>query len=123
MSVLKALARHYERLHASGEAPPYGFSRERISFAVVLSDAGEAVAVSPSTARGHPASAAKRWANEAPRLQCPRESDPAPVLRRGELRSPRLRVGFSWNGKRQGPPQHRRFSFNTPSKSCGYGLA
>ena len=47
MSVLEALARHYDRLHASGEAPPYGFSRERIAFAIVLSDAGEAVAVSP----------------------------------------------------------------------------
>ena len=47
MSILEALARHYDRLHASGCAPPYGFSRERISFAIVLSDAGEAVAVSP----------------------------------------------------------------------------
>ena len=46
MSVLEALVGHYERLHASGEAPPYGFSRERISFAIVLSDAGEPVAVS-----------------------------------------------------------------------------
>ena len=47
MSVLDALARHYERLHARGEAPPYGFSRERIAYAIVLSDAGEAVTVSP----------------------------------------------------------------------------
>ena len=47
MSVLEALARHYERLHARGEAPPYGFSRERIAYAIVLSDAGEAVALSP----------------------------------------------------------------------------
>ena len=47
MSVLEALARHYDRLHARGEAPPYGFSRERIGFCLVLSDAGDAVAVSP----------------------------------------------------------------------------
>ena len=47
MSVLEALARHYDRLRARGEVPPYGFSRERISCAVELSDAGEAVAVSP----------------------------------------------------------------------------
>ena len=47
MSVLEALVGQYERLHANGEAPPYGFSRERISFAIVLSDAGKAVAVSP----------------------------------------------------------------------------
>ena len=47
MSVLAALVRHYERLHARDEAPPYGYSRERISYAIVLSDAGEAVAVSP----------------------------------------------------------------------------
>ena len=33
--------------HARGETPPYGFSRERIAYAIVLSDAGEAVAVSP----------------------------------------------------------------------------
>ena len=47
MSVLEALVRHYERLYARGEAPPYGFSRERIAYAIVLSEAGEAVAVSP----------------------------------------------------------------------------
>ena len=47
MNVLEALAHHYERLHARGEAPPYGFSRERIAYAIVLSDAGEAVTVSP----------------------------------------------------------------------------
>ena len=46
MSVLEALARHYERLHASGEAPPYGYSRERVAYGLVLSDAGEPVAVS-----------------------------------------------------------------------------
>ena len=47
MSVLEALAHHYDQLHARGEAPPYGFSRERIAYTIVLSDAGEAVAVSP----------------------------------------------------------------------------
>ena len=47
MSILEALARHYERLHANGEAPPYGYSRERITCALVLSHAGEPVAVSP----------------------------------------------------------------------------
>ena len=39
--------RQYERLDASGEAPPYGYSRERITCALVLSHAGEPVAVSP----------------------------------------------------------------------------
>ena len=39
--------RQYERLHASGEAPPYGYSRERITCALVLSHAGEPVAVLP----------------------------------------------------------------------------
>ena len=47
MSVLEALMGQYERLHANGEAPPYGFSRERIAYTIVLSDAGEAVTVSP----------------------------------------------------------------------------
>ena len=39
--------RQYERLHASDEAPPYGYSRERITCALVLSHAGEPIAVSP----------------------------------------------------------------------------
>ena len=47
MTLLQALTSHYDRIHASGEAPPYGFSRERIAYTIVLSDAGEAVAVSP----------------------------------------------------------------------------
>ena len=47
MSVLEALVRQYERLHANGEAPPYGYSRERITYALVLSHAGEPAAVSP----------------------------------------------------------------------------
>ena len=51
MSVLEALAHHYDQLHARGEAPPYGFSRERIAYAIVLSDAGEAVTVSALSER------------------------------------------------------------------------
>ena len=51
MTLLQALTSHYDRIHARGEAPPYGFSRERISYAIVLSDAGEAVAVSPLSKR------------------------------------------------------------------------
>ena len=46
MSILQALASHYERLHATGEAPAYGYSRERIAYAVVLSDSGEPITVS-----------------------------------------------------------------------------
>ena len=47
MTVLQALAGHYERLAAKGEAPPYGFSRERISYAIVLSPQGKVVDVTP----------------------------------------------------------------------------
>ena len=47
MTVLQALTAHYEQLRARGEAPPYGYSRERIGYAIVLCDAGEPVAVSP----------------------------------------------------------------------------
>ena len=47
MSIIEALVRQYERLHANGEAPPYGYSRERITCALMLSHAGEPVAVSP----------------------------------------------------------------------------
>ena len=47
MSVLEALVRQYERLHANGEAPPYGYSRERITGALVLSHGGDPVGVSP----------------------------------------------------------------------------
>ena len=57
MSVLEALARHYDRLRARGEAPPYGFSRERISYAIVLCDAGEAVAMLPVSERSQTRSA------------------------------------------------------------------
>ena len=51
MSVLDALVRQYERLHARGEAPPYGFSRESIAYTLVLSDEGEVVTVSALSER------------------------------------------------------------------------
>ena len=35
MTILQALADHYERLVVAGEAPDYGYSRERISYAIV----------------------------------------------------------------------------------------
>ena len=41
MTILRALASHYDRLLSKDEAPPYGFSRENISYAIVLSPAGE----------------------------------------------------------------------------------
>ena len=47
MNVLAALTAHYGHLRDRGEAPPYGYSRERVAFALVLSGAGELVAVSP----------------------------------------------------------------------------
>ena len=45
MSILQALASHYGRLVAEGEAPQFGYSRERISYAIVLSADGEAIDV------------------------------------------------------------------------------
>ena len=45
MSILQALTSHYDRLVRNGEAPDYGYSRERISYAIVLSSYGEAVDV------------------------------------------------------------------------------
>ena len=43
MTVLQALAAHYERLAAEDDAPPFGFSRENISYAIVLSPRGVAL--------------------------------------------------------------------------------
>ena len=43
MTILRALADHYDRLVANGQAPGYGCSREGISFVVVLSPTGELV--------------------------------------------------------------------------------
>ena len=45
MSMLQALVGYYDRLAAAGKAPGYGFSKEPISFAVVLSRDGRAVDV------------------------------------------------------------------------------
>ena len=45
MSILQALAAHYERLVRKGDAPDYGYSRERISYAIVLSPDGGVVDV------------------------------------------------------------------------------
>ncbi len=45
MSILQALAGHYDRLLAEGEAPQFGYSPERISYAIVLSADGEAIDV------------------------------------------------------------------------------
>lgn len=40
MSILHSLTGLYDRLESSGEAPSYGFSRENISYAIVLSPEG-----------------------------------------------------------------------------------
>ena len=40
MSILHALTKLYDRLESNGRAPSYGFSRENISFAIVLTRAG-----------------------------------------------------------------------------------
>ena len=45
MTVLQSLARLHGRLESNGRAPSYGFSRENISFVVVLSRRGEPVDV------------------------------------------------------------------------------
>lgn len=43
MSLLQALDRYYDRMAARGEAEAPGYSREKISFAIVLSPAGAAI--------------------------------------------------------------------------------
>ena len=45
MTILQALAGHYDRLASKGDAPTYGFSNEKISYAIVLSRDGQAVDV------------------------------------------------------------------------------
>ena len=45
MTILQALAGHYDRLASGGYAPPYGFSNEKISYAVLLSSDGRVVDV------------------------------------------------------------------------------
>ena len=43
--IIAALNRYYQRLASKGEVSPEGFSKERISYAIVLSEQGEAVEV------------------------------------------------------------------------------
>ena len=45
MTVLQSLAGYYDRMAARGEAEPAGFSREKISFAVVINAEGAVLAV------------------------------------------------------------------------------
>ena len=45
MTILQALAGHYDRLAARGVAPAFGFSNEKISYAILLSRDGQAVDV------------------------------------------------------------------------------
>lgn len=45
MTVLQALAGYYDRMAARGEAEPPGFTREKISFGVVLTAEGKPIAV------------------------------------------------------------------------------
>lgn len=45
MTILQALGQYYGRMLARGEAEPRGFSREKISFAVVLNAEGDAIDV------------------------------------------------------------------------------
>ncbi len=77
MTVLQALYHYYDRMQARGEAETAGYSREKISFAIVLSAAGKVVGVTDlREAKGKkllprlldvPA-AIKRTANVAPNL-------------------------------------------------------
>ena len=45
MTILQALAGYYDRLAERGVAPPYGFSHEKISYAILLSRDGQPVDV------------------------------------------------------------------------------
>ena len=45
MTILNALVGHYDRLKIAGDVPNYGYSRERISYAVVLSRSGKLIDV------------------------------------------------------------------------------
>ena len=47
MSILQSLASHYDRLAANGAAPEYGYSHERICYAVVLTSHGGVVDIEP----------------------------------------------------------------------------
>lgn len=43
--IINALANYYDTLHQQGTLPPYGFSEEKISYAITLSADGEVVAI------------------------------------------------------------------------------
>lgn len=43
MTILQSLAKAYDRLAATGEAPPFGYSSQQISFLIVLDEAGQVV--------------------------------------------------------------------------------
>ena len=45
--ILQALNGHYERLSSKGQVPPYGYSAEKVSYAIVLSTEGQPVDVIP----------------------------------------------------------------------------
>ena len=45
LTILESLDRYYDRISQRQEAEQFGFTREKISFAITLSDGGEAVAV------------------------------------------------------------------------------
>lgn len=47
MTILAELSRLYDRLEAAGEAPPPGFSRERIGFELIFTSDGRPVALEP----------------------------------------------------------------------------
>ena len=47
MTILQTLASHYERLAAKNEAPDYGYSRQFVSYAIVISGDGQAIDVLP----------------------------------------------------------------------------
>ena len=55
MTVLQALDRYYDRMAARGEAEAPGYSREKISFAIVLSAEGEPVEILDLRAGGRQA--------------------------------------------------------------------
>ena len=73
--MLQALAAHYGRLRTQGKAPEFGYSREAISFAIVLTQTGELVDVTdlrdmtgkqPRPSRYTVPQAVKRSANVLP---------------------------------------------------------
>ncbi len=47
MTILQGLSAHYDRLAGKGDAPPFGYSEQRISYSLLLSLEGEPVDVQP----------------------------------------------------------------------------